>query len=347
MMYRLVASLTLGLPFAVAALAQPAAEQPSRLFEQLGLTSQEIAAIDSGRPVAKALSWGRASEIYVFGAVYVNGSPAAYLKRARDIGRLDGSPGYLAVGEIPATATDADLSALAFPADDIKALKSCHEGACDVQLPTASMRAFHDAANSSRPDASAEVNRLARRMLLDLIQEYRRGGNAALGVYRDTRRPARVADQFQILIDRVTARLPDVLPELRKYLLEYPDASLPGAYSYFYWENVDFGLKPTIRVNHGVIYHAGEEDSGISVVAIKQLYASHYFHAALDVSVCLADTARRQRRGFYLITVKASEQDGLTGIRGFMLRRVVVNKTRSILERTLASIKQAIEQSPS
>jgi hypothetical protein len=47
------------------------------------------------------------------------------------------------------------------------------------------------------------------------------------------------------------AALPDVLPELRRYLLEYPDAALAGADSFFYWEKVSFGLKPTIRVNHG------------------------------------------------------------------------------------------------
>ena len=40
--------------------------------------------------------------------------------------------------------------------------------------------------------------------------------------------------------------LPDVLPELRRYFLEYPNAALAGADSYFYWEKVRFGLKPTI-----------------------------------------------------------------------------------------------------
>ena len=32
---------------------------------------------------------------------------------------------------------------------------------------------------------------------------------------------------------------------------------------------------------------------------------------------------------FYLITLKSSEQDGLTGMKGSMLRRVAVDKTRS------------------
>ena len=343
-MQTLMTWLTAGFAFGLTAFAQPVQPQPSALFVQLGLTVQQRAAIDDGHPVAKVLPWGGPSEVYVFGAVYIDGSTAAYLKAARNIGQLAGSPGYLGIGELPANPTGADLSALALDPDDIKALKTCREGACDVQLPTASIRAFHDAVNWSQPDAPGQVNGLARGMVLDLIREYRRGGNMALGVYRDKQNPARVAEQFETMVGR-SAALPDVLPELRQYLLQYPDADLPGGDSFFYWEKVVFGLKPTVRVNHGVIYHAGERNGDISAVAIKQLYASHYFHTALDVSVCVPDTARSGRRGFYLITLKSSEQDGLTGVKGSMLRKIVVDKTRSSLEGALTSIKRTVEQS--
>jgi hypothetical protein len=78
-------------------------------------------------------------------------------------------------------------------------------------------------------------------------------------------------------------------------------------------------------------------------VAIKQLYASHYFHTALDVSICVADTTP-QRRGFYLVTLKSSEQDGLTGAKGSILRKVVVSKTRASLEKGLTLIKDTVER---
>jgi hypothetical protein len=311
----------------------------------VGLTAQQRAALDDGRPVAKVLSWGGPSEIYVFGAVHVDGSPAAYLKAARNVSQLAGTPGYLAIGELPSTVKSADVSGLTLDPDDIKALKSCREGDCDVQLPTASIQAFQDAVNWSQPDAAGQVNGLARGMVLDLVRAYRRGGNDALGVYRDKQHPARVAEQFETMVSR-SETLPNVLPELRKYLLSYPDVDLPGADSFFYWEKVNFGMKPTIRVNHGVIYHADRPNGGISAVAIKQLYASHYFHTALDVSVCVDDTAKTERPGFYLITLKSSEQDGLTGAKGSILRKVVVDKTRSSLEKALASIKDTVEHTP-
>src|SRR4029450_1914759 len=89
--------------------------------------------------------------------------------------------------------------------------------------------------------------------------------------------------------------------------------------------------------------NAKAQGRDISVVAIKQLYASHYFHTALDLTVCVADPAAPG--GFYLLTLKASEQEGLTGVKGSILRRVAVGKIRGSLESALASIKRTVEQS--
>ena len=94
-----------------------------------------------------------------------------------------------------------------------------------------------------------------------------------------------------------------------------------------YWEKVNFGMKPTIRINHAVIYNVKAQGRDISVVAIKQLYASHYFHTALDLTVCVADPSAPG--GFYLLTLKGSEQDGLTGVKGSILRKVVVKRSAS------------------
>lgn len=343
-MYRCAQLLALSL--VSGAIVQPVAVRvPPTIFTDLGLTPQQIAAIDAGRPVAKVLSWGGPSEVYVFGAVYVAGSPDRYLEAARDVGRLGGTPGYQGISEIHDNATVADVGALAFDADDVKALKDCRAGSCDVQLPTSAIQTFHDGVNWSRPDAAEQANALARPMVLQLLQAYRKGGNEALGEYRDKQHPARIAEQFQTMIGRASA-LPDVLPELRHYLLEYPNAELAGADSFFYWEKVSFGLKPTIRLNHSVIYRGSTQGRDFAVVAIKQLYATHYFHTALDLSVCVDDGSAVTPHGFYLLTLKGSEQEGLTGAKGSILRKVVVDKTRSSLESALGSIKRSVESAP-
>src|SRR6476619_453009 len=100
-MMRLVASITLAWPVVLGALAPTVHKQPLPVFTRMGLTPQDVAAVDGGRPVAKVLSWGEPSEVYVFGAVHITGSPATYLKRSRDIKRLATADGYLGIGELP------------------------------------------------------------------------------------------------------------------------------------------------------------------------------------------------------------------------------------------------------
>lgn len=70
----------------------------------------------------------------------------------------------------------------------------------------------------------------------------------------------------------------------------------------------------------------------------------HYFQSALDLTVCIKDASRRPGElGFYLITVKASQQAGPTGLKGSIVRSSAVGKSRSSLERTLNAVKQRLE----
>src|SRR5260370_28097408 len=119
------------------------------------------------------------------------------------------------------------------------------------------------------------------------------------------------------------------LPELQGYLIGYPQAQLPHSENFFYWERVKFGLKPTLRMNHMVIYRGSQSSDGVDSVAIKQLYTSHYFETALDLSVCVRDSSRSDEKGFYLITVKGSRQADLTPPSGAIILKAVVSLNRA------------------
>src|SRR5262249_14838567 len=110
--------------------------------------------------------------------------------------------------------------------------------------------------------------------------------------------------------------------------------------SEFLWEKVNFGLKPTLRMIQAIFYRDTSSGQQTSAIAVKQLYASHYFETALDLTVCVKDP---DRSGIYLITMKGSQQAGLTGFKGGIVRKVAVDKTRSSLEKALATIKQKLE----
>jgi hypothetical protein len=92
-----------------------------------------------------------------------------------------------------------------------------------------------------------------------------------------------------------------------------------------------------------IVYHGKSRTEPAYAVAIKQLYASHYFETALDLTICVNDPERVNQPGFYLITMKGSQQAGLTGLKGGVVRKAAVDKTRASLEKALSTIKQKLE----
>jgi hypothetical protein len=316
------------------------ADEPYKFFREFaGLKEEQIAAIHSGKAVAKVVESRTPDEVFVFGAVYVEATPESYLKLASDIDALRKLPSYLAIQSFSDPPKLSDLEGFTLQQQDIEELKNCKTGHCEIQLPTEAIEDFQQSIDWSAPDVAERVNRLAQRMALQALQDYIQGGNTALGAYRDKKHPAAVAETFASLIGRFEA-LPAYLPELHEYLLNYPKAKSDNVQAGFYWEKVNFGLKPTFRIVQKIVYRGAIGKEPAYAVAEKQVYASHYFQTALDLTVCVKDA---QRPGFYIITVKGSKQAGLTGLKGSIVRKVAVDKTRSSLERVLVTVKQELE----
>lgn len=314
--------------------------EPNKFFrEYVGLGNEQIQAIRQGKPVAKIIESRTPDEVFVFGSVYIDASPESYLKLASNIDALRKLPSYLAIRKFSDPPQLSDLDGFTLEDDDVKQLQNCKPGHCEIQLPAESMEELQKAVNWSAPDRADQANRAAQRMALEALARYTQGGNAALGTYRDKNHPAEVAGTFQSLLSRSKA-LPVYLPDLDRYLLDYPAASSSSIESGFYWEKVNFGLKPTLRIVQVIVYRGARSDEPAYAVAVKQLYSSHYFETALDLTVCVRGTGEQ---GFYLITLKGSKQAGLTGLKGGIVRKVAVDKTRSSLERTLVSIKKKLE----
>ncbi len=318
--------------------------EPYTFFkEYIGLKDNQIASIELGKAVAKMLPTPDPSQIVVFGAIYINASPESYLKLLQNVHGIRNSRHYLGLQQFSTPPKLSDLEGFVLEDDDINELKSCRPGKCELQLPTASMEEFQKSVDWSAPapDVANQVNKLAQKMALDELIQYQKDGNSALGTYYDKEHPLHVVDQFKSLLSESSA-LKNYLPDLDRCLIGYPQARLPNSESFFYWERVRFGLKPTLRINHMVIYRGSHLSDPVDSVAIKQLYASHYFETALDLSVC-ARSGRPDGKGFYLITVKGSRQAGLTGLRGGMIRSSVVSKIRSSLEASLTHVKRVLE----
>src|SRR5215469_262331 len=168
-------------------------DEPYKFFREFaGLHEEQIAAIRSGKAVAKVIESPTPDEVYVFGSVYVEGTPESYLKLASDIDALRKLPSYLAIQSFSDPPQLSDLEAFTLEQQDIRDLKNCKTGRCEVQLPTEAMEHFQQSIDWSSPDVAARVNRLAQRMALQALQDYVQAGDTALGAYRDKKHPAAV-----------------------------------------------------------------------------------------------------------------------------------------------------------
>jgi hypothetical protein len=324
--------------------AGQAIQEPRTFFkEQIGLSDDQIATIDGGRVVVKTLLSKTPAEVFIFGATRVNAAPEDYLKFAFDMSRLRILPSYLGVRRFSSPPTLSDLEGFTLEPDDIKNLRNCKPSKCDVQLSSEAMLRLQKAVNWSAPDVAEQVNERVRKMALELLVRYQEGGNSALEIYQDKSPAFNMDAAFQSLLS-ASEVLPVYLPELKRYLLQYPAPMLPNVESFFYWEKVDFGLKPTLRLNHVIAYRSTGPKGAANVVAVKQLWASHYFELALDLTACVPESGRTNGAGSYVISLKGSIQQGLTGFTGLFRRKVVVSKALSAQENTLINIKNALEE---
>jgi hypothetical protein len=310
--------------------------------DYIGLNDDQIAAIRNGEAVTKNLQSRTADEIFVFGAVYIKAEADSYLKLSRDFDRLRALPGYLAIGQFSNPPQLSDLKDFTFETEDVKALKNCKTGDCEVQMPTSSIEELHSAIDLSAPDAEEQVNRLLQQTVLARLLAYQKAGNQVLGVYNDKHNPTLVPEQFKYMLSYSKA-LPRYFPDFFNYLLTYPDGQPSDVDNTFYWAKVKFGLKPTLRVVHVLTLRRETPAGPVIVVAEKQLYSSHYFETALDLTFCIPEATDSSSPGFYLIMAMGSEQAGLTGFKGSIVRKVAVDRSASSLKKSLMAIKDSLE----
>jgi hypothetical protein len=281
----------------------------------------------------------------LFGAVYIHAAPETFFQFARNFDRLRKVPGFLALGVFTVPPQLSDLKGFAFDSDDIQDLKNCEPGNCRIQMPATSIEELHRSINWSAADVDEQVNQHLQKKVLELLLAYQREGNEALGAYNDKRDPTAVPEQFAYLLSYNNA-LPEHEPDFYHYLLAYPHGKPANYEETFYWTKVKFGLKPTLRIEHMVTMRGSPADPVACAIAKKQLYSSHYFRTAVDLSICVRDTDHPKQPGFYLIQALGSEQAGLTGLKGSIVRKTAVGRALSNLQKALAAIRTTLEGNP-
>ncbi len=267
----------------------------------------------NGAPVTTLLDADPSKEVATFGAVWIGAPIARYVAAIQDIESFERGEAFKITKRISTPPRIEDFAELRLPDDDLADLRTCRVGDCELKLGERPLRALQAEVDWTRNDAPARANQVMRRFAVNYAQGYLDGGDDRLAVYRDSSRPKFVAREFRSMVDAMPS-LTTFWPNVRRYLLGYPREPLAGVSSFLYWQEAQFGLKPTIRINH-LMVREGVDDT---IVASKMLYASHYFWTAIELRILVPDPIRGA--GFWFVTVNRSRSDGLSGFTGTMIR---------------------------
>jgi hypothetical protein len=310
----------------------------SFLTEEAHTTPAEREALLADNPLIKLLDADPSKEIAVLGTVWVNAPIRLYVEQVKNIERFERGGAFHVTKRISDPPSADDFAALTISDQDFEDLKDCKIGDCALKLDADGVQMLRAEVDWGKATARADATALFRRLALQYVTGYREGGNAHLGVHRDKDRPTFVANEFRSLIERLP-RLGAALPDLTRFLLDYPNVTLANSTDFLYWQETQFGLKPTIRISHLVI----QERPNQTVVASKMLYASHYFWTALELRLLLPDPARGA--GFWLVTINRSRSDGLSGFTGRVIRNRVRSEVEDGTRAALAATKMRLESS--
>jgi len=322
------------------AFSQTVSELKDFLSQRIGLSRDKIAAIQHGKPFATNVKARSEAEVFLFGVVYVNAAPDSFLKYEKDLGHAGHLPGQTGVIKFSDPPQLSDLQGFGFDNDDVKLLKDCKPGDCKIQIPASTaMDDLRKSVHWGAPNADQEVNQLVQKLALARLLEYQKEGNRIFGlVYNLKGQQVSVNDLFKNMLSYYQV-FPRDLPELNKYILDYPNAKPANVENTFYWERLKLGPRPMLRIMHVLTMHGDKTNHSADVIAERQLYSSHYLETALDLTFIIPNSEDRKQPGFYLVKAMSCEQVWLTGLK----RTIGVSRSVSDLQKSLASAKESLE----
>jgi len=303
---------------------------PKFLSEAVGFSSKDLEKLAQGQAVIKVPKPKDNVEVQVFGAVIVSASAEFLIQGFRDFNApVSDASTIMQMGRLSIPPAPADLSRLEIPKNDVDALRKCQVGNCDVKLPAGAIERFLADVDWSASDYSRRVHALFAQLLAGYAQAYMSEGSAALATYDDKSEPLSVAEGFRRLLAE-SSHFVTYDAAFQRYLDRYPNEQLPGVEDIFYWSVEDISLKPVIGLKHMAIRAAPETTGVDAIIATKQLYASHYFQAALDFVFVVTVPGRDET---YLLWVLRQRFDGeVSGIKRIMLERGLREHIAEILK---------------
>ena len=242
------------------------------LSQDLKFSASELADLERGKIVKRALDKTSPGEIAVAGAVRVNASREKFLNRFRDIAQFKRGPAVLQIGRFSNPPAIGDLDALTVDKNDFDA-RSCRPRDCGIRLPAATIRRFQQEIDWKAPDADRRAVGLFKQVLLEEVRAYLAGSPNRFVQYDDDKRPVRPVEEFAGILAN-SPFLGTLVPGLPAHLAASGPNRLPGAEDFLYWSKESGGFAPFITVTHVTIARAAD---GSDVITSKDVYSSRCF----------------------------------------------------------------------
>lgn len=336
-MNRTTISVAIALSVATSGFSQ---KKPHEFLKSVGgFSDSDLSKLDGGDVITQTLESNVKNELALIGAARVTGTIQTFLEVYRDIETFEAKLGTAKMLSDPPKRSD--FRGLVFSEGDVKSLQHCKVGDCGIQLDEGTLDQLREKIDWNSPNAHDAVVDFLDERVFEYANAYVKGGNAALAVYRNKSKPQYVAQEFVTLLEHS----PYVLqyePELHAYLTDYPKATLEGASDFLYWDIINFGPKPTVRLNHVTIYPTEEGANGATIITSKQLYYSHYFDTGLELYTLVPD-AKRPESGFYLVALNRYRTDLGGGLSGKVMRLGAEAGTKGAMKETISAALAAVE----
>jgi hypothetical protein len=313
---------------------ESAGREPYRFLRTSGFAPADLDRLDRGEPLARVLDTDK-REVAIVGAIRIAAPRERLLDRYRDIPRLRGQI-VLQAAAFSVPPKVSDLAQLGIEAYDIDTIRACKPGNCGVRLSADNLAVFNRDVNWRAADWRPQAESVFRRLLGEYAAAYRATG--ALAEYTNKAEPLSVAEEFAAIFEQ-SRYFATTAPEFFTYLRNFPRAKLPGAEDILYWSKEDFGLRPVTSVTH-LIIAPPSISARPALIATKQIFATHYFDAALGLSLAFDDGAG----GFYMTVINRARTRSLTSFTRMMARSMVLRRSRDGLEDMLRSTKLSLER---
>jgi hypothetical protein len=265
---------------AIGTIAFPAANADDPfafLAPAIQISAADRARVERGDTIVNILQ-SRPHEVALVAITPTTMTPERLVQWIGDVERLKATPVNVVhhVKQLSPQPALEEFAALELPAEDIRDIRNCRPGSCDVKLTESEIARMREEMQKAGAGWLARGNAVFREIAHERVTTYLSGGLAALAPYADGHGEPSRAAAFATLVGN-SPYLRNV-PSLRA-MLDHPRASGPDVTSFAYWSVEQLGAKAVASATQTIITTSADPGAPVVVAAGKQIYATHYSSA--------------------------------------------------------------------